>query len=214
MCTSMMLTYTKSKTSQAEALRSESRLLQEIKDGFGLDSDSALAAWLGISRAAIASVRDGRSRLGPLQRLKVLDRLGFLRARKLLESLLSPGIAAEIVKWSQRSAKRDASRHLRKHGADDESHVLDLCKTQIGFATDADLAKFLGVRPNTISMIRSGKSALGVLPRIRILSKVVPDEPYADVGHALESTEYMISLLKTASVARLQKQAASVSYKT
>jgi transcriptional regulator with XRE-family HTH domain len=186
----------KSRASQVEAIRSEARLLQEIKEGFGLDNDAQIAAWLGISRAAISSVRDGRSRLGALQRLKVLDRLGFLRSRRLLESLLSPRIAAEVVKWSQAAAQKDAARKTRPKGTDEESYLLDVCKAEFAFKTDADLAEFLGVRPNTISMVRAGKSELGVLPRLRILREVVPDEPYAEVEHALASTEHMITLLK------------------
>ncbi|MBS0212452.1 MAG: hypothetical protein JSR26_04615 [Proteobacteria bacterium] len=44
-------------------------------------------------------------------------------------------------------------------------------------------------------MIRSGKSGLGPLPRLRILSKIAPDVPCSEVERALASNDYMLALL-------------------
>jgi DNA-binding XRE family transcriptional regulator len=174
---------------------SESRLLDEIRKGFGFESDAQLAAWLGVDRTAIYAVRDGRSRLSAIQRLKVLDRLGFLKSRKLVESLLPQKLAAEVTRWSQQAAVRSVAKSLRAGNANDDTVLLELCKRAFGFATDAELAAFLGLQRPAISMIRSGKSGLGPLPRLRILSKIAPDVPCSDVERALASNDYLLSLM-------------------
>ncbi len=66
----------------------DNELLDVLKTGFGLRSDAQVADFLGITRTTIHSVRHGRARLGILQRLKILDHIGFLHSRQWLENLL------------------------------------------------------------------------------------------------------------------------------
>ncbi len=71
-----------------------------LKDGFGLRSDAQVADFLGITRTTIHSVRHGKARLGIMQRLKILDHIGFLHSRQWLESLLPEQLSERIRRSS------------------------------------------------------------------------------------------------------------------
>jgi len=174
----------------------EIELLDQVKKGFALSSDAALATLLGIDRTSIYAVRAGKGRLGVIQRLKVLDRISFLKTRRLVESLLPENLAKEVVRWSQAAAGRYTDTKLRKAGQrSEDERLLEVVKVAFDFESDKELAEFLGIQRSAISMVRSGKSGLGVLPKLRILSRVAPDVPYGDIEKALTSTEHLISLL-------------------
>jgi len=175
----------------------DSRLLDELREGFAIDSDKALAAWLGIEPSTLSVVRTGQYRLGQFQRLKVLDRIGFLRSRRLLESLLPDRLAQEVVAWSGRNATAQARRALeRVESADANVKLLEVAKIAFGFDTDAQLAEFLGLKRNAISMVRSGRGKLGDRPKLRILAHVAPDAGFQDIEKALGSSEFMIKLVR------------------
>jgi hypothetical protein len=73
--------------------------------------------------------------------------------------------------------------------------LIDLYKSFGRFKTDTEVANALGLKQNTISMVRKSKSGLGPLPRLRIFRdvwKVDIDE----LEEALESSEVMLNLLK------------------
>jgi hypothetical protein len=50
------------------------------------------------------------------------------------------------------------------------------------------------IKRNTISMVRSGKSRLGPLPRLRML-KQIDVEDVTDIERGIESSEYLINLI-------------------
>jgi hypothetical protein len=175
----------------------DGRLLDELREGFGVHSDAELAAWLGIDPSALSGVRRGRHGFAKAQRLKVLDRIGFLRTRKLVESLIPERLAAEVVRWSHRNANAQARAALAKLASHDaNTHLLDATKIALEFDTDAQLAEFLGVRAHTISMIRTGRSGLGDGPKLRILSAISADVDHAEIEEALTSSEYLVKLVK------------------
>ncbi len=175
----------------------DARLLDELREGFGLPTDSALAAWLGIDPSALSGVRTGRHGFGILQRLKVLDRMGFLRTRKLVESLVPETLAAEIVRWSHRNANQRAAAAIGQIATEDANvRVLDAAKIALGFDTDAELAEFLGVKGQAISMVRGGRSGLGERPKLKILAAVAKDVNLAEIERALDSTDHLIQLIK------------------
>ena len=180
-----------------QAATADSRLLDELREGFRIDSDKALAAWLGIEPSTLSVVRTGRHGFGQIQRLKVLDRIGFLRTRRLLESLLPDRLAQEVVDWSQRNATAQSRRALeRLDSTDANARLIEVAKIAFEFDTDDELAAFLGVSRNAISMVRRGRGGLGERPKLRILKRLAPDAGFDEIERALDSSDYMIRLVR------------------
>lgn len=71
-----------------------------------------------------------------------------------------------------------------------------LDKLAFGYRTDAELASFLEVEHNTIATIRSGKSALGPKPKLKILAQATKAfEPDALIA-SVESSKKLVKLLQ------------------
>lgn len=154
-------------------VREECKLLDKLLEGFHIESDAALAAWIGIDKSAIYGVRSGRHRLGFIHKLKVLDRIGFLKGRSLVESLLPEKLAAELTRMSRTLASSHAKAALlRLKSQDPNAQIIDLAKLILGCDTDIPLARLLQIQTNSISMIRSGRSALGPESKLRLLGSV------------------------------------------
>ncbi|WP_175891601.1 Crp/Fnr family transcriptional regulator [Burkholderia cepacia] len=64
-----------------------SELFDEVKRRGCFDSDAQLAEYLGLTRAQISAWRTGKSALGTLVRLKLLDALGYDSLRSVLHAL-------------------------------------------------------------------------------------------------------------------------------
>ena len=73
--------------------------------------------------------------------------------------------------------------------------LIDLFKAHQEFKTDEEISQIIGLKRNSISMIRSGKSQLGPLPRLKMLS-IVDGVSIDDVEKALVSKEWLLCLLK------------------
>lgn len=118
-------------------------------------------------------MRAGKRRLGLTQRLKVLDRIGFLKTRSLVQSLLPENLARELVAFHARITRAGSEAALLKViSREPNVKLLDATKIAFGLSTDAALANFLALKGHSVSMIRSGKSGLGVLPKLRILQRI------------------------------------------
>jgi plasmid maintenance system antidote protein VapI len=168
---------------------SDAELIDAVKAGFGLPSDAAVAAFLGISRNSIHAARSGRARLGPIQRLKVLDRIGFLRARSFVEQI-SPERLAELIRDFSRGQANRIAENRRTYMAPKtiDAELIELTKEVFDFTTDEALAAYLGFPRHRISMIRSGRSTLGPRPRVKLL-RLVEDFDLDAVLNALDSSE-------------------------
>lgn len=79
--------------------RNWSALFDELKVAGRFPSDAQLAASLGVSRSQISAWRKGKSDLGTLTKLRILDALGHDDLQSALASLLSE---TEPVEGSQR----------------------------------------------------------------------------------------------------------------
>ena len=177
----------------------ESELLDIIKKGFNLRSDAALAARLGISRTAISSVRTGKCRLSIVQRLKVLDKIAFLNVRNWVERVSTENISESLRNYSNQQAGRIAARRLiANHNSNLDEDLIDLLKESFDFKTDAELAKFLNVGANSLSMVRTRKGKLGLKPRLRILNKLEPFD-LERMESALESRTSLIREIEQSS---------------
>ncbi|NEV60316.1 bacteriophage CI repressor [Thiorhodococcus minor] len=179
-----------------DTLHRDAELLDVLKTGFDLGSDAQVAAFLGITRTTIHSVRHGKARLGIVQRLKILDHIGFLHSRQWLESLLPDNLSARIRRTSHALAQRQVrSRQRITRDLDVEGELLDLVQDACGFRTDAELAEFLGVARNTLSNVRAGRGSLGPRPRLRILNRFAPFDTER-VDAVLNSTDALIAAVQ------------------
>lgn len=175
---------------------SDINLLDQIKNGFGLKNDSELAGFLNVTRTTIHNIRFKGSRLGIKPRLVVLDKIAFFKIREWGESLSSESLANKIRSSSEFLSRRLAnSRTPSDAEAVAEIDLIEIIKVAFQFDNDAELAEFLGVARNTISMVRSGRSNLGPKPRLKILNRINSFD-LEKVESVLESTDELIEAVR------------------
>lgn len=176
-------------------MKNDAALLDKLKEGFGYLTDVELAGFLGITKDSVSVIRRGENGLSNAQRIKVMDRLESIRVRDLVMRMAPENLAVRIKELSQNGASKLALNSLEKGEANPtDIELIDLFKTHFGYKSDQLLADFLGVKRNTISMVRSGKSRLGPLPRLRML-KQIDVEDVTDIERGIESSEYLINLI-------------------
>jgi transcriptional regulator with XRE-family HTH domain len=186
-------------------------LLDEIRRGFDLPSDAAVAAFLGLTSPAVSHVRSGMARLGPTQRLKlldqlslidrvrVLDRLGYIRARGLLERIAPEYLTRKLREINSQYANRVARKRLAKNAKPTpDSELLEAFQSHFGYRDDGELGEALGLAKPTISAVRTGRTTFGPRPRLRILNRLQPFDLEL-VESALDSTDVLIDLIRAAS---------------
>ncbi len=180
----------------SEGVLEECLLLDKLRSGFNIPSDAALAAWLGIDKSAIYCVRAGSRRLGLIQRLKVLDRIGFLKTRTFVEGLLPENLAMDLMKLNKSMASSQARVALVSLETENANiKLIDAVKTVFGLTTDAALAAFLGIQGTTISMIRAGKSGLGPVPKLKLLGIVTGEFQSEDLISLAESSSRLAAVI-------------------
>lgn len=178
-------------------MSSDIHLLDTIKAGFGLETDAAVADFLGITPTTIHRVRHGKARLGIMQRIKVLDHIAFLRTRSLLEQITPQYLSAAIRRLSHERARKIADQRVKRPTPPTaDAELLDIAKDVLGFGTDEALAEFLGLARHRISMVRSGSSTLGPKPRLKLLNRIQPFDLDA-VMSTLESSEELVSRIES-----------------
>ncbi len=170
-------------------------LLDSIKLGFGFSSDAELAAFLGVTRGNISIVRNQNGKLGPVARMKCLDRLAFLGIRNWMERISTEYIAKRLNEMSRGQAERIAHAKLATEfqlPLDEE--LPDRVREVLGMTSDKELADLLGIKTTSISMVRKGKSKLGHLPRLKIL-EIIEGLPYSEILLAISDNKYLINLI-------------------
>lgn len=137
------------------------------------------------------------------------------RARPIKPHVFEPSSLAEACsprmliirlrqwRWDVRKAQDDQSALSEFEGgpaASEDAELLDLYKEYRQINTDAALAKALGIKRNSISMVRHGHSRFGPLPRLRIYRDVFGRET-AMLEAALGSSAILLKLLRQRSLA-------------
>lgn len=168
----------------------DSDLIDAIKDEFGWRHDLEVARFLGLSKDAISLIRGGGA-LGRAQRAKLYDRLARCQVPELI-------LHTSIEALSSRLPSANATEELASSRAasDSDQVLLEAFKHFAGFATDAELAGYLGIKRNSVSMVRTGRSRLGQVPRLRMLAlieKCAVDE----AERAIESSEFLLRLIRS-----------------
>ena len=174
----------------------EVALLDALLKGFKISNDAQLAAWLGIDKSLLYATRAGKRRLGIIPRLRILDHIGFLKARSILESILPENLANVLVQFNNRLVAKNIAKAVTENADNPNVALLEATKLAFGHTTDAELASFLEVEHNTISTIRSGKSALGPKPRLKILARATKAFEMDVLLATVESSKELVSLLQ------------------
>lgn len=185
----------KNKKSTTGQIADEIALLDKLLQGFGIRNDAQLASWLGIDKSLIYATRAGKRRLGLMQRLKILDHIGFLKARSILESILPENLARELVAFNKQIVAEQIRQASSYNANDPNVTLLEATKVAFGYTTDAALADFLGVEHNTLATIRAGKSGLGPKPRLIILERLTNAFDAEALVQTLESSRKLVRLL-------------------
>jgi transcriptional regulator with XRE-family HTH domain len=181
-------------------MKNDSVLLDKIKLGFGYLTDVELAGFLGVNKDIIVRIRRGEIGLSIIQRIKLMDRLCCIKVRDLIKEITPYQLAKELQRLSEKSAQHLALAEtvLADGKIECDQKVIELFKQfgkEGGFSSDKDLANFLGIKRNSISMIRTGRSGLGPLPRLRMLKAIKPALDISQIEQGIESSEYLISLI-------------------
>ncbi len=174
----------------------EVELLDTLLKGFGIRNDAQLAAWLHIDKSLIYAVRAGKRRLGIVPRLRVLDHIGFLKARSILESILPDNLAKVLVDFNNQLVADNIRSAITRYSSTPEIALLEAAKLAFGHRTDAELANFLDVEHNTIATIRSGKSGLGPKPKLKILAQATNAFEVVALLATIESSKNLVRLLR------------------
>ena len=184
------------KNTPATLISDEVVLLDVLLKGFGISNDAQLAAWLGIDKSLIYATRAGKRRLGIIPRLRILDHMGFLKARSILESIIPENLGSLLVEFNNQLVAERIAKALRQHADNPNVALLEATKLAFGHSTDAELAQFLDVEHNTIATIRSGKSALGPKPRLKILAQITNAFDTDTLLSSVESSKKLVKLLQ------------------
>jgi hypothetical protein len=118
--------------------------------------------------------------------LETLDKVAFL------------GISdwsAERFKNSYLLERMRAISGSASEAASESAEFVDRMKQLFNCTTDNELSEVLGIRPSTLSMYRVGRTTLGEMPLLRVLSKV-DNFDYKLLKIALTHSSFMISLLE------------------
>ncbi len=196
--TSPTSSYSTKKTNASGPATPEERecaLLDALIVGFNLKNDAQLAVWLGVDKSLIYATRAGKRRLGIAQRLKILDHIGFLGMRSIAEAILPENIARRLAALNHRMVKSEIERRLQLSEQEKNSFLLDSMKSVAELQTDAELAKFLGIKHNTIATIRGGSSSLGPKPRLKILAFLDNQIDASKLFEVLDSTTLLLNIV-------------------
>lgn len=176
-------------------------LLDQLKVGFGYKTDVEVAGFLGVTKETISQIRHGELGLSISQRMKLMDRLTSIKTRNLLERITPERLSSELHRLSLRGAERLALAELENGKPTPvDVQLIELFKTygqdENLFRTDNEMATYLGLKRASISGVRTGKSRLGPLPRLRILKVICPEADIEQIEKGIESSEYLLTLIK------------------
>ena len=199
-------------------MQADIEVFDYLKKTLGLESEIELMNWLEISRDSLSGIRTGRLPMGDSIRFQIL-RKWWATLRPNSHSVGHPDKAVQasnsmpiaIDSYPSFSAKSMLTElqlrltevdkdvlgaagtgHTQSMPVDGE--LLEAYKVFKGCATDTELANLLGIKRQSISMVRSGRNKLGPIPLLKIFEDVM------DVGHlglqaAVQSSEALMVLI-------------------
>lgn len=187
-----------------------------LKISLGFESDNQLSSWLGISRDSLSGIRTGRLPMGENIRFLILDKWWTqLRHRQMADSSAVPyGEGAHpttkngVTGFNVEALLKAINTQLDTLGTEAspavtagdsgsksaDGELLGAYKALKGCATDTELANLLGIKRQSVSMVRSGKNGLGPLPLLRLYEDLVGGDELG-LQSAVQSSDALLNLL-------------------
>lgn len=171
-------------------------LIDALKKAFGYKTDVEVAGFLNVDKQSIYLARHGKGSLGITQRFKIIDRILFQKTENLAIRCLPENLVLKIQEIRQLQHQQSALKETENgYPSDADSKLLDLYKDFRRFKTDSEMADAIGIKRQSISMVRTGKNKLGSLPRLRIFRDVW-NEDITDLETALESSDSLLKMVQ------------------
>lgn len=153
----------------------DSELLDAVIEGFGLKNDAELARFLGVTPGNLSHVRQGKQSLGLLQKIKILDKIGYLAVSNWVERV-SPSSLGRLIRDTNQAMVNRRIRLKPNANYVDDARLIVLAKEGLGFEKYDELAEFLELSKSGVSGIKSGRSSMGIGPRLKILERIDPEQ--------------------------------------
>jgi hypothetical protein len=161
-------------------------ILNLLKVVFEIKNDSQLADFLGVTRTAIYTLRMPNRLIGKQIRLVLMEKVAYLGITNWREKL--------STQYLEKRMKESGLELQSAENVSPETSFLDLLKVFYKCETDIQLSKRLGLKPNTLSMYRVGRTTLGPLPLLKVLCKV-DKLPHQVLSDLLKDNAKLIEML-------------------
>ena len=189
-----------------------------LKHQLGFESDARLTHWSGINKNSISGIRNDRLVIGESIRFVLLSKWwthlrpktgAGAKANAITSDTgmgedLGTALASEepvelnaqaLFEIARKRLDPPSAARLVAMGVSTPSDVLllEAYKIYKGCKTDGELADLLGIKSNSISMVRSGHNKLGPLPLLRIFEDVC-NARHLGLHRAVQSSEALLQL--------------------
>lgn len=194
----------------------ETEVIDYLKRAMGFVSDVQLMNWIGISKDSLSGIRTGRLVMGESIRFALLDKWWMHLRQQPLGQLMASD-QASLVKNALEKNPSDFSAHALSCTVRDRLHaktkdgsvpdcpsesemkspdacLLEAYKAYKRCSTDAELAALLGIKRQSISMVRAGRNGLGPIPLLKIYEDLF-DAHHLALPSAVQSTQALMRLL-------------------
>ena len=196
----------------------DKKLLAHLKQQLGFKSDAQLMHWSGISRDSMSGIQTGRLAMGESIRFVLLEKW-WTHLRPRTKASASEAGASEkmdmataneepaelsaqsLLEIARKRLDPQSAARLVALGVSAPADVLllEAYKLYKGCETDTKLADLLGIKRNSVSMVRSGHSKFGPLPLLKIFEDVC-DAQHLGLHRAVQSSEALLQLFTQGSV--------------
>ncbi len=174
----------------------DNELIDALKQAFGYKTDVEVAGFLGVDKQTVYAARHGITPLGDRQRFKIIDKVAYKKSENLALRTLPKNLVKKILELRRDQQDNLALNETEEGSAlPDDAQLMDLYKAYRGFRTDQEMADTLGIKRASISMVRTGRSKLGPLPRLRIFRDVW-GEKIEHLEEALESSQALLKMVR------------------
>lgn len=194
----------------------ETEVIDYLKRTMGFVSDVQLMNWVGISKDSLSGIRTGRLMMGESIRFALLDKWWMHVRQRPTEQLAMPDHASFLndMPASSRSdfsaqvlagVVRDRINAQTKAGSvsdcpsqsemkSPDAWLLEAYKAYKGCSTDTELAALLGIKRQSISMVRAGRNRLGPIPLLKIYEDLFAAH-HLGLPNAVQSSQALMQLL-------------------
>lgn len=203
----------------------DKKLLDYMKRQLGFESDAQLMHWSGISKNSMSGIRNDRLVMGETIRFVLLENwwthlrpktgAGAKANAIASDAGVSEGLGTALASEEPAELSAQALLEIVRKRLDPlsaarlvtlgvstppDTLLLEAYKIYKGCEIDTELAALLGIKRNSVSMVRSGHSKFGPLPLLRIFEDVC-NAQHLGLHRAVQSSEALLQLFTQGSAA-------------